>query len=421
MPVTVYPASTTAVAWKQPTGTSPEELFRSACSDDAQKCKMMIQSSFRDIASAHIHGSNNGFVYAAFQAYNHHYHLKVRPEDVWFSILVQLSFYINKHAEELRSQFVAHEGQKEIEIKEIGTIKTVDFGKLAVAMSRELEKHVVDAQLRDWIMPDFTTTQDNDKIVAAILMMGTLQKYFSYKMTMMCGIPSVTLQGEREDWTKLRDRLDKIANWGEEPAQFATRLKTVLDYFILSFDEPTSADVKEFWNKIAHYKSGGSGPTYLSGWMTSFCFWSAEGELIRNTGFGSELAFCEIGNTTFLPVDTDDIPAGYASVPVKVDDNGTPYQTRMLAGSVGQQFTSSGGPVTHTDLRGNKIDPPNGETTGLDTIEPVIGWWMETRTTRTNRLKCFGPLVLIIDRLELFTSTYRLLPAPVALPLRGVR
>ncbi|CAH0051122.1 unnamed protein product [Clonostachys solani] len=376
MPVTVYPARTTPIAWKQPGVTSSAELFWSACSDEARKCKTMIQSSFQDVASDHIHGSSNGFVYAAFQAYSHHYHLKLRPEDVWFSILVQLSFYINKHAEELKSVFVPRGGEREVEKEVFGTIHTIDFGQMAVATSREFQNYVVDAQLRDWIMPDFTTTQDNDRVVAAILMMGTLQKHFSYKATMMCGIPSVTLQGEREDWTKLRNRLGKIASWGREPAQFAERLKTVLDYFILTFDQPNSVDVKEFWNKIAHYKSGGSGPTYLSGWMTAFCFWSGDGELIRNTGFGSELEFCRIGNSIFLPVETNDIPAGYASVPVKLDYSGTMYQTRLLAGSVGRRFTRSGWPVIDLDPLGTKIQPHNGDASGLDTIEPVIGWWM---------------------------------------------
>lgn len=42
------------------------------------------------------------FLSSAVKAYSYHHHLVLRPEDVWFSILVQLNVYINEHAEELR-------------------------------------------------------------------------------------------------------------------------------------------------------------------------------------------------------------------------------------------------------------------------------------------------------------------------------
>jgi len=42
-------------------------------------------------------------------------------------------------------------------------------------------------------MPNFSTTTDNDKSVAAITIMGTLQVYFDYYATLGCGFPSVTL------------------------------------------------------------------------------------------------------------------------------------------------------------------------------------------------------------------------------------
>lgn len=55
-----------------------------------------------------------------------------------------------------------------------------DFGICAEEMGRLLEKNVVDPELRQWIIPDFSTTRRDDRVVASVLMMGTLQKYFSY-------------------------------------------------------------------------------------------------------------------------------------------------------------------------------------------------------------------------------------------------
>ena len=57
-----------------------------------------------------------GFIGAVLQAYNKHYELILKPDDVWMAILVQLSFYVNKYAEDLRHKFVSHDGQKTLTI-----------------------------------------------------------------------------------------------------------------------------------------------------------------------------------------------------------------------------------------------------------------------------------------------------------------
>lgn len=61
------------------------------------------------------------------EAYSNHCHLEIRPEDVWFAIIAQLSFYINRHAEELRGKFVPFEGEKELVKLFFGNRYTVDF------------------------------------------------------------------------------------------------------------------------------------------------------------------------------------------------------------------------------------------------------------------------------------------------------
>jgi hypothetical protein len=47
-----------------------------------------------------------------------------------------------------------------------------------------IAKNVVDPELRTWIMPDFSTTEESDSVVAAILMMGALQQYFEYRFSL---------------------------------------------------------------------------------------------------------------------------------------------------------------------------------------------------------------------------------------------
>lgn len=207
---------------------------------------------------------------------------------------------------------------------------------------------MLDPELQTWIIPSFSTTTDSDRVVASVLMVGALQKFFAYKMTLSCGIPSVTLLGERSDWEQMLIRLEKLPQLGEEPTQFYNLLKSVLRNFVASFDTPTSPGVLDFWGKIAH-RSGGSGPTYLSGWLTAFCFWDEDGNSLNRSvtlshheqRYGRR-AGCELDGILFHPINTNDIPSGFASVPVTVNDNGAIYETTMVAGSVGVQTTSSG-------------------------------------------------------------------------------
>ena len=399
MPVTFNIASHQGRPWiNPPPVVSIEQLFEKSCPKEHRDCKQVIQSSFNDLPNASICGSSNGFVRACHHAYSNHHHLTLRPEDIWFAILSQLSFHINAHGEELRSFFVAHEGREGLEVIDVGTIKTVDFGSLAVRMTKEMDKHIVDPDLRQWILPDFSTTTHTDTVTAAVLMMGAMQEYFSYKMTLCCGIPSVTLLGEKDDWIKIQNRLDKLPQLGPEPAQFAKLLKPIVEYCIRSFDVPDDPGVRSFWTRIAH-RNGGSCTHYLSGWITAFCFWDAGGKCLFNPPAGAvdtddrsasypTSPGCNIDGTLYHRVDTNDIPDGYVSVPVTVDDNGRFCKTRMMAGSVGIQLRRSGLPVDQSqcgsyfawgsngDITYDGGGPGVGYPVDLDTLQPASGWWM---------------------------------------------
>lgn len=356
---------------------STQDLLQGSCKEEAAECLKVMQSSFGDLSEGdHITSSSNGLVWTAFNAYSYHHHLTLRPEDVWFAILTQFSFFVNANAEDLRSSFVAHEGQKELEVYGVGTASNADFGPLAVQMTEKMDENLLDAELHEWIMPDFTTTTQTDKITAAVLMMGAMQKYFSYAIGFLCGIPSVTLLGEKEDWKQIRARIDKLSQYGKEPTEFARLLTPVLDGFIRTFESPDDAGVVDFWSKIAQRQSGGSGPSYFSGWMTAFCFWDVEGKSLKANEDG-----CKLDGVVFHRVDTDDIPAGYVSVPVKVNDNGHEFKTKMLAGSVGIAAKSSGQKLdTSSDHRRSgddeEITTEVGGDTGLDTLQPLTGWWI---------------------------------------------
>lgn len=333
MPVTVSVVDHPARPWGQDKASSVEEILKATNNKEFTRCKQIIQSVFSidgSIEDKFVSGSKNGLVWAAFNAYSNHHHLTIRPEDVWFAIITQLSSYINANAEKLRHLFVSHKGKKELIIEQPGSLHTADYGAFVQAITKEMVNHVKDPILRDWVLPSFSTTTDVDRAVGSVLLMGAMQQYFSYTCMLTCGLPSVTLLGEVTDYEDILSRLDQLERMGEEPARFAELLRPVVRKMILSFKEPTNPEVKNFWNSIADMHEM-SGATTLTGWITAFCFWNDEGKA-QTGGWG-----CVLDGLSYPSVETQDIPGGFVTVPVKVNDNGTVHSCRMLAGSIGIQ------------------------------------------------------------------------------------
>ncbi|OQV19795.1 Acetylcholine receptor subunit beta-like 1 [Hypsibius exemplaris] len=115
-------------------------------------------------------------VKAALKAYSYHHRLIIRPENVWITILRQLSLYVNANAEQLRHVFAAPEGQNSLAIDVLmyETQCNTDF-EIAEAFGAAIQGYLLDKTLRDWIISDFTTTTVTDRIVSSVTVMATFE------------------------------------------------------------------------------------------------------------------------------------------------------------------------------------------------------------------------------------------------------
>ncbi|CAA7259446.1 unnamed protein product [Cyclocybe aegerita] len=322
---------------------------------------------------------NNGFVKTVVEAYNGHHHLVIRPDDVWIAILTQLSVYVNANSKELRSLFVKHKGKKTSRIYIPGNRRTVDFGSLAVQMTDEIQKNILDPALQQWVLPSFTTTTPTDTTICSVLLMSTMKAYFEYDMS-LCGIPSITLEGTKSDWEALLQKLDKLPsfrpssscskNSESEPERWANLLRPVLRRFVDAFTRAESGlepDV-DFWSKIANRYSFGSGTSFLSGWITAFCVWDSttgkwQGSPRSSTPqryLGStpkSHAQLVLDDVTYPVIDTHKVPMGYCEVDVKVRDAEGEVDCVMVAGHMASL------------VRGES----------KDTLAPLASWFMYIR------------------------------------------
>jgi hypothetical protein len=292
MPVTFFPAPHRQVEayqqWPKPgkaaTTASFLQELRPADRDDLDEFLQSSLPASPQEGSPRLVPKANGFVHTVIDAYNGHHALVLRPDDVWLCILTQFSLFVNGpgRAEALRSVFVAHEGKRELVVIAPGDRYTVDFGNMATTMTNLIQENVVDPKLRAWIIPDFGTTIQNDVVAASVVMMATFRAYFAYKFVLRCGIPSVTLLGERSDWEGVLVRIEKLREYGAECQAWYGLLQPVIRRFVLAFDADygSSEENRDFWQRVAHFSGGGSGPTFLSGWITAFCVFDNEGHWV---------------------------------------------------------------------------------------------------------------------------------------------
>lgn len=338
---------------------SSEQLFNLSCPDEAQfpngshanvllstyspfgeSEKHVFSSKGKGKSSSYIFPSSASFVRGAMDSWAQHQHLVLRPDEVWFEILVQMNFYMSSHAEEIRDLFVDFEGKQEIKVFKF------TWRDVIGSFSQEIAKRVKTKWLLDWIMPGFTTSGQEEEMTATVLMMGLLQHYFTFAGGITCGIPKITLMGTKIDWERLLDKLDRLKEFGKEPSAYAEQLRPILSRFVKTFDNPTDPALRHFWQQIVRVQkhfSCGAGPTEfdVSGWIVGFLYWNPDGKL-RITPQMQENKTREedyqLDGKKYMAQPMDKLYVGYAKAPLKMinyPEPGVDTMAYVVGGNIG--------------------------------------------------------------------------------------
>jgi len=190
------------------------------------------------------------------------------------------------------------------------------------------------------------------------------QSYFKYECS-RCGIPKVTLEGEKGDYENILQRLDAFSTFGlgEEPNAWVTLLRPIILKFIAAFDGRPDVD---FWNKIAHIDDQKrSGGPVLSGWITAFCVWDTDGywqgpRLTKEKEYLDTAKSFKYGILRY-----DEIPAGFCQVDLRVLDGRPDPDCIMVAGHMG------------TIVEGRH----------LETVKPLPAWYIYANPIQTPEME----------------------------------
>lgn len=300
-----------------------------------QQLERMIQGKTESVSKpmqgniVATHGGNQ-LVWAVGMAFARHYPLVLSPDSVWLTVAQGLANHINRHAEDVRKRFVAHEGKAQIIIQRDEFIKGAqdnDWEGAFAEFSSKIKAHI-GKDNHEMIVADFSTTKATERAASEVVLMDAMQSYFEYGMQTCCGIPNIELLGTIEDWERVRH---KVNGWTFDGAAdlswWTTPLKSVLDHLVAAAKGLVDG---HWWNSF--YKensSGGSGATTkVSGWINWLFPYTLDRrkQLERNSKVG--VGGLEYGDG----LEESDYPSSMSKVPFEWNYHGQLFSMELLAG-----------------------------------------------------------------------------------------
>lgn len=270
------------------------------------------------------------FVAAVGTSFASHYPLVLSPDSVWITIAQGLANHINRHAEDVRKKFVAHEGKVQIVIRRDSFMKGApdnDWEGAFAEFSERIREHIGPVN-HGMIVSDFSTTGAVERAASEVVLMDAMQSYFEYGMMTMCGIPDIELAGKVEDWERLRHKVDGwVFDGAADLSWWTAPLKRVLNAFVAA---AKGAVDRTWWESFFKENSGrGSGAvSKVSGWINwLFPYVQDDGEdLIRNPKVG--VSGLEYGDG----LEERQYPGSLSKVPFEWNYYGQVFDMELLAG-----------------------------------------------------------------------------------------
>lgn len=270
-------------------------------------------------------GGMHPFLGAVALSYAQHYPLMLAPDDVWLCLLQGLASHVENNAELLRGRFVRHEGKKTIRVEvdhEPGSDAQAWRGVID-ALTQNVAEEI--GKKRDLFVAGFSTTGPVEKTVFEVALLDTLQHYFSYEISVICGIPSMTLLGSPEDWRDLRTRAAVLAEFGLEA--WTAVVLDILDRFVAASEGNVDVD---FWRAMFKETRLGNGGNMVCG---------DDGTLV--TGWVNVLlsTWCDASLETWMRHDRgtklDSFASGLSKAPFVTRRFGQERAMELVAGFVG--------------------------------------------------------------------------------------
>jgi hypothetical protein len=199
-------------------------------------------------------------VAAIHYAFSDHRPLILGPDAFWLTIGQGFAQHVNLHHEALRDRLVRHEGKRQLVVSRDHLLSAEDWTELVEGWTAQVAAEAGHGLAR-LVSCDFSTTTPAARTASQIVLMDAFQRYFDYREMTICGIPTITLGGTPDDWRRIRERIEVLAEYGLE--WWVARLRPICDALVRTAE---GQPARRFWQEI--YKPEGAyGGDVATGWV----------------------------------------------------------------------------------------------------------------------------------------------------------
>lgn len=268
------------------------------------------------------------FVYAVQRAYAGHRPLTISPDMIWLMITQGFAAHVDANAESMRNLFVDFEGKRMLNVQRDDFVKGSrdnDWEGVFPEFNDQIG-YFTKGAVRDLLNQSFSTSTKVENAAFQITLMDAMSAYFDYSVTVMCGIPEITLEGTTADWEKLEAKARELTAYDLD--WWTKELLPILHEFTLASKGKPN---KRFWAKIYNEKTEEVDlvcttgmETHISGWILNFFPYILEE---RNPYLGKAAGKSNLEITS--------LPSGLSKSDVLFDDNGAYSKLEFIAGFMG--------------------------------------------------------------------------------------
>ena len=238
--------------------------------------KNELEGTYRVVATSFADERNLSTmdVYTALHtAFAKHKSVTLSPDVIWLLISQGFARYVNAHAEELRPRLVSHAGKKELVVIIGDNLLSgqADWPGLIGEFASQIDQFTKGG-IANIITADFSTTGPVERVASQVTLMESVKSYFDYTIiTIVCGIPSITLTGTPEDWQRVLDKTRSLKQYGLD--KWIESLEPILTEFVRAAEGHPN---QGFWQDIVKKKRvdevrgascDGKKPTEFDGWF----------------------------------------------------------------------------------------------------------------------------------------------------------
>jgi len=280
----------------------------------------------------------NPLVNGIHLAFEQHRPVVLSPDMLWITILQGLSQHIRNNSEHFRHKLVAHQGKLTLKVSLPDFIEGSpenDWEGILAQFSAAIKDNV--SANYDRLIADFSTTGPLERAVCDVTLMDMFSPFFEYLALSGCGIPTITLEGEQADWTRLKQKVEYLSEF--ELDWWLEDLRIITEQFARAARGQVD---RGFWQGMYKVRNG-YGDVRINGWIARLfpyikC-WNTETFTVVNPLLGTpyDLPPGSENDDSIPEVSSNRLPSGLATAVVTTLDLRTSArkEVNFIGGFVG--------------------------------------------------------------------------------------